>query len=117
MKDPAVKEAAERLVDAMLQSEEYKRFQEAREAAFRNPNTRALFAEYKRLQAQVQALAAAGKRDERLEEQLRCLGEALHFDEGASALLVAEYGMNALLAELYRMLAKAAGEDLHFLEE
>lgn len=111
-----VMEAAEALVKALRESEEYRTYSAARSRAMESERTRVLYREYRRLQVRAQANAVAGRQDESTLLQLRQFGETLQYDEDAAAFLAAEYRVNELLGDLYKMLAKAVDADLSMLE-
>ena len=57
-----------------------------------------------------------GKKDDALLEKLQKIGEVLQFDKNASAYLIAEYQMNRMLSDVYKILAEAIDVDLSALE-
>ena len=111
-----VYDTARTLAAELQNSEEYRAFRELKERAMRNETTKSLIAEYHRLQVQAQASAVQGKPDSALLEKLKKIGEVLQFDADASAFLMAEYRMNRLLADVYKILAEAVDVDLSMLE-
>ena len=64
----------------------------------------------------VQAASVAGTPDAEITEKLQKLGELLQFDEAAAEYLLAEYRLNGLLSEIYKILAEAVDLDLGTLE-
>jgi len=111
-----VYDTARTLASELKNSEEYRVFRETRDRAMRNETTKSLIAEYHRLQVQAQAGAMQGKTDRELLEKMQKIGEVLQFDADASAFLMAEYRMNRLLADVYKILAEAVDVDLSMLE-
>lgn len=108
--------ALDTLVAALIESGEYTAYAQARACAFESPHIKMLYSRYRQLQLLVQANAINGKQDVAHEEELRHIIELLHFDEQASAFLLAEYSLNGLMQELYTRLAQAAGADIPFLD-
>lgn len=111
-----VYDTARQLARELKDSPEYAAFEAARERAAENENTRALLDEYHRMQIRAQAAEVAGKRDEELMQRLQKMGELLQFDAEASAYLMAEYRLNRMLADVYKLLAEAVGADLGMLD-
>ena len=103
---------ANALADKLRASEEYRTYCETRERAYANPSTAALLNEFVSLRKQLQVSTETGERDEIAEKKLQKLGELLQFDADAAAYLMAEYRLNALLTDVYRLLARAVGFDL-----
>ncbi|MDO4573286.1 MAG: YlbF family regulator [Clostridia bacterium] len=111
-----VYDTAKRLAEELKASGEYLAFSEARERATENDTTRALIEEYHRLQIRAQAAAVSGGENAELMEKLRKIGELLQFDAAAAAYLMAEYRLNRMLADVYKILAEAVDIDLRALE-
>lgn len=104
------------LADKLKTSEEYLTYRETKERAYASPATAALLDEFYSLRMKAQASSVAGTPDAETIEKLQKLGELLQFDTAAAAYLMAEYRLNALLGEIYKILAKAVGLDLGALE-
>lgn len=111
-----VYDTAKKLADELHNSEEYRAFAAARDEAMANDTTKALIDQYHKLQIQAQAASLAGTQSTSMMEQLKKIGELLQFDAAASAYLLAEFRMNRMLADIYKMLAEAVGNDLSSLE-
>ncbi len=107
---------AKKLAEEMKNSEEYRAYRAARERAFENESTRNLIAEYHKLQMKAQANAITGERSDELLQKLQKLGELLQFDADAAAFLMAEYRLNTMLGDVYKILAEAIDIDLSALE-
>lgn len=104
------------LADKLKTSEEYLTYRETKERAYAQPATAALLDEFYALRMKAQAASVAGTPDAETMEKLQRLGELLQFDEAAAAYLMAEYRLNGLLGEIYKILAKAVDLDLGALE-
>ena len=107
---------ARALADKLRASEEYQIYRESKERAYAQPSTAALLDEFYSLRMKAQAASVAGTPDAETTEKLQKLGELLQFDEAAATYLLAEYRLNGLLGEIYRILAEAVGLDLGALE-
>lgn len=104
------------LADKLRSSEEYRTYCEAKEHAYASPATAALLDEFYALRMKAQAASVAGTPDAETTEKLQRLGELLQFDAAAADYLMAEFRLNALLGEIYKILAKAVGLDLGAFE-
>ncbi len=104
------------LADRLRSSEEYRTYCEAKERAYASPSTAALLDEFYALRMKVQAAGIAGTPDAEANEKLQKLGELLQFDTAAAEYLMAEFRLNGLLGEIYKILADAVGLDLGALE-
>ena len=107
---------ARTLADKLRASEEYQTYREAKTRAYAQPSTAALLDEFYKLRMKAQASSVAGVPDADVTEKLQKLGELLQFDPAAAAYLMAEYRLNALIGEIYGILAKAVDLDLGALE-
>ena len=107
---------ARMLADKLKASEEYRTYCEAKERAYASPATAALLDEFYALRMKAQAASVAGTPDAEVTEKLQRLGELLQFDTAAAEYLMAEFRLNALLGEIYKILAKAVGLDLGAFE-
>ena len=104
------------LADKLRSSEEYRTYCEAKERAYASKATAALLDEFYALRMKAQASSVAGTPDAEVIGKLQKLGELLQFDAAAAAYLLAEYRLNALLGDIYKILAKAVDLDLGALE-
>ena len=107
---------AKALADKLKASEEYETYRESKERAYAQPSTAALLDEFYALRMKAQAASVAGTPDAEVTEKLQRLGELLQFDAAAAEYLMAEFRLNALLGEIYKILAEAVGLDLGALE-
>ncbi len=111
-----VYDKARELSRLLAESGEYKAYKETREKAFANDTTKALVKEYHQLQIQAQAAIVQGKKDDDALERLQKIGEVLQLNNDASAYLLAEYRLNVMLGDVYKILAEAIDVDLGMLE-
>ncbi len=107
---------AKMLADKLKESEEYRAYREAKERAYAQKATATHLDEFYALRMKAQAAAVAGTQDTETTEKLQRLGELLQFDTAAAEYLMAEYRLNALLGDIYKILAKAVDLDLGALE-
>jgi cell fate (sporulation/competence/biofilm development) regulator YlbF (YheA/YmcA/DUF963 family) len=107
---------AKTLADKLRSSEEYITYREAKERAYAQPSTAALLDEFYALRMKAQASSVAGTPDAETTEKLQKLGELLQFDAAAAEYLLAEYRLNTLVGDIYKILAKAVDLDLGALE-
>ena len=107
---------AKALADKLRASEEYTAYREAKERAYASKPTATLLDEFLKLRMKAQAASVAGEPDRDINEKLQKLGELLQFDENAAAYLMAEYRLNALIGDIYKLLAEAVDLDLGALE-
>ena len=109
-------DTAYKLADELKNCAEYRAYKEARELAFQTETTKNLIAEYHKLQIQAQSAMLSGQKNDEQLEKLQKLGEVLQFDTAAAAFLMAEYRLNGLLGDVYKILAAAVEVDLGALE-
>ena len=112
-----VYDKANELARDIKQSSEYKAFADAKERAMKNETTVNLLKEYHKLQYTAQAAMVAGKQDDESLEKLQKLGELLQMDKDASDFLIAEFQLNRMLGDIYKILADAVDVDLSMLED
>ncbi|MEG1524024.1 MAG: YlbF family regulator [Clostridia bacterium] len=109
-------DTAKMLAKELRESEEYKAYCVVKERALENETTRALIDEYHRLQIQAQAATVTGGTNDEMLAKLQKIGEVLQFDANASAFLMAEFRLNRVLGDVYKILAEAIDIDLSSLE-
>jgi cell fate (sporulation/competence/biofilm development) regulator YlbF (YheA/YmcA/DUF963 family) len=107
---------ARELSKMLAESEEYKTYKQTQEKAFANETTKALIKEYHQLQMQAQAAMVQRKKDDVCMERLQKIGEVLQLNRDASEYLLAEYRLNVMLGDVYKILAEAIDIDLGMLE-
>lgn len=112
-----VYDKANELAQLIKESDEAKEYKKTRETAMENETTKALIKEYHQLQLQAQAAVMAGNKDEACMERLQKIGEVLQLNPAASNYLMAEFRLNRMLGDVYKILAEAIDVDLGMLEE
>lgn len=113
-----IEEKTKALAQALKKSDAFLEYERYNDIVRSDEATRALLEEYYRLRRAAQAAVALGHElDELSAHKLNRVTEWLHMDEAASALLLAEYNLNRLLGDVYRVLAEAVGIKMNYLEE
>ena len=112
-----VYDKARELAAAMAESEEYVTFKNAKEKAFANDTTKALLKEYAQLRIRAQGARVSGKKDDEAIERIQKIGEVLQLNPDASAYLLAEYRLNTMLGDVYKILADGVDLDLGISED
>ncbi|MCE5235517.1 MAG: YlbF family regulator [Clostridiaceae bacterium] len=108
---------ARELASLLKNSDEYKAYLGLKETATANETTKALIKEYHQLQFRAQSAAMSGKKDDETLERLQKVGEILQLNREASEFLLAEYRLNIMLSDVYKILAEAIDVDLGMLED
>ena len=107
---------ARELARELSECEEYQTYCKTKEAAMANETTRALIKELHQLQIRAQAAMVSGEKDEEAMERLQKIGEILQFNHDAAEFLTAEFRLNRMLGDVYKILAEAIDVDLGMLE-
>ena len=111
-----VYDRANELARELGSSEEYRAYKDAKERAFANETTKALLKEYMALRVKAQGAMMSGNKDDEGMARLQKIGELLQMNADASDFLIAEYRLNTMLGDVYRILAEAIDLDLGILE-
>ncbi len=112
-----VYDKANELAQDIRNSEEYREYKATKEKAFENQTTASLIKEYHKLQITAQAAMVTGNKDDDSMQRLQKIGELLQMNHDASAFLMAEYRLNRMVSDIYKILAEAIEVDLGMLEE
>ena len=112
-----VYDKANELAQDIKNSEEYREFKATKKKAFENQTTASLIKEYHKLQITAQAAMVTGNKDDESLQRLQKIGELLQMNHDASAVLMAEYRLNRMVSDIYKILAEAIDVDLGMLEE
>ena len=112
-----VYDKANELAQDIRNSEEYKEYKTTKEKAFENQTTASLIKEYHKLQITAQAAMVTGNKDDESLQRLQKIGELLQMNHDASAFLMAEYRLNRMVSDIYKILAETIEVDLGMLEE
>ena len=111
-----VYDKANELAKLLKESDEFREYKTT-EKAFENDTTASLIKEYHKLQLAAQAAMVSGKKDDETMQRLQKIGELLQLNQDASAFLFAEYRLNRVVSDIYKIIAEAIDEDLGALEE
>ncbi len=111
-----IHDKARDLSNMLKESEEYKSYKTTREKAFANETTAGLIKQYHKERIAAQAAMVAGNEDKDTMERLQKIGELLQLNVDASDFLIAEYRLNVIISDIYKILAEAIDVDLSMLE-
>lgn len=109
-------DTAYKLAQEIKTCDEHKEYKRALEKIQGNETTMALLKDYHKLQVEIQSMMYTGNKDEEKISHFQKLGELLQMNEDASAFLIAEYKLNMIISDIYKIVAEAADVDLSMLE-
>jgi cell fate (sporulation/competence/biofilm development) regulator YlbF (YheA/YmcA/DUF963 family) len=113
-----VYDKAHELADEIKKSDEYRVYAQLRELAMADEKNRMLISEYKKLQLEAQAAyLAGGEPPGETMEKLKQLGALLGFNKGVAEYLAAEYRMQTMIGDVYKIIGDACGLGLDFLSD
>lgn len=113
-----VYDQAHALAAALKGSDEFKEFARLRDAAYEDSTNRELLDAYKKLQYKTQARMASGEQiDSDDLQRLQQIASLLQFNPDASAFMMAEFRVQTMLADIYKILADAIGINLDMLTQ
>lgn len=109
---------AHKLAKMLHDSQEYADYKLTREKAYADEPTKVMLADYKKLQFEAQAAYLSGQEPEaETMEKLKKVSEILGMSPDVTAYLSAEYRLNKLLSDVYKILADAVELAPDFLSE
>lgn len=113
-----VYDKAHELADEIRKSEDYQVYARLKEQVFADEKNKLLIGEYKKLQLEAQAAYLSGNApsDETM-EKLKQLGGLLAFNRDVAEYLTAEYKMQTIVGDVYKIIGDACGMGLDFLSE
>lgn len=109
-------DTAIKLAEELKNSEEYKTFKALADKVRDNETTVALLKDYHKLQIEVQSMMYTGEKDDAKLERMQKLGEVLQLNPDASEYLIAEYRLNTVIGDIYKIIADAVNIDLSMFE-
>jgi cell fate (sporulation/competence/biofilm development) regulator YlbF (YheA/YmcA/DUF963 family) len=112
-----VYDKARELARELAESPEYKAYKETREKVMSSDTNKALIKELHQLQLRVQASMVTGEKDEEVVQKLQKLAELLQFNKDTADFIAAEYRLNSVLSDVYKILAEAVDVDMGFLDQ
>ena len=108
-----VYDEANRLADAIRQSDLCREYRQLKEEIDGNETNRALIKEYKKLQMQLQLAAMTGAPTSDADAQrFQQIGALLFAQPVTSQFLLCEMRVQQMMADVYKILGEAAGIDL-----
>ena len=111
-----VYDKAHELACELKNSPEYQEYQRCKEVAMENETQKALIQEYKKLQFQLQvSVAGGGKPDPAEMERLQKIMAVLQLSQDATRYLMAEFQLQKMLADIYKILGEAVDIDMDML--
>ena len=111
-----VYDKAHELARELKNSPEYQEYQRCKEVAMENETHKALIQEYKKLQFQLQvSVAGGGKPDPAEMERLQKIMAVLQLSQDATRYLMAEFQLQKMLADIYKILGEAVDIDMDML--
>ena len=111
-----VYDKAHELARELKNSPEYQEYQRCKEVAMENETQKALIQEYKKLQFQLQvSVARGGKPDPAEMERLQKIMAVLQLSQDATRYLMAEFQLQKMLADIYKILGEAVDIDMDML--
>ena len=111
-----VYDKAHELARELKNSPEYQEYQRCKEVAMENETQKALIQEYNKLQFQLQvSVAGGGKPDPAEMERLQKIMAVLQLSQDATRYLMAEFQLQKMLADIYKILGEAVDIDMDML--
>jgi cell fate (sporulation/competence/biofilm development) regulator YlbF (YheA/YmcA/DUF963 family) len=113
-----VYDKAHELAAEIKRSEDYIEYERLKALVMADEANKKLIAEYKKLQLEAQAayLSGSAPSDETM-DKLKALGGLLGFNRDVAAYLAAEYKLQTMVGDVYRIIGDACGMGLDFLSE
>ena len=106
------------LAKQMRDSDEYKAYAVAKDKAHNNVTNIALLKEYHKITMEGQAFLAIGKQPpEELSDKIKKIYEVLMLSNECMAYLVAEYTLNRMVGDIFKILTDAVEVDMNFLSD
>ena len=105
-----VKQAQDALAAALKDCDEYRDFEQARQAAFQDELSGKLLTEFSRLQTKLQMFAVTGREADQSEvERFRQMSGLLYATPATSAYLMAQIRLQKRLTDVFAALSEAVG--------
>ncbi len=113
-----VYDRAHELAKGLQESSEYTRYKELKERIFSSESDKELLKKYKKMQFEAQTAYMSGKQpDEETMDKLKKLGEVLQFNKDMTDFMSAEFMLNRMIGDIYKIIGDAVELDLDFLQE
>ena len=105
------------LASTLRHTEEYQNYVEAKEKAFKYEANKELIQKFKKAQFQIQTLMMNGEMiPTSLNEEVQRMTTIMQFNSDVSAYIAAEYRINQVMNEIFRILGDAVELDLSFMD-
>ncbi|MDN5276937.1 MAG: hypothetical protein PWR01_902 [Clostridiales bacterium] len=113
-----VYDKAHELARALSASKEYRDYKAAKEKIYQDEANKKMLKDFKKRQFQLQAAFLSGKQpDEQELDRFKKLSELIQHSPDISNFLQAEYRLNTLMSDIYKILSEAVDMDLDFMRE
>lgn len=108
---------ANELAALIKQSDEFTKYKQLKDKIYEDETTKSLVKEYKKLQFEAQASYMTGKQpDNELIDKINKMGEVLQFNNEVTEYFAAEYKLNTLIGDIYKILGDACDVGLDFMD-
>jgi cell fate (sporulation/competence/biofilm development) regulator YlbF (YheA/YmcA/DUF963 family) len=109
---------AHELADEIKRSEDFKTYSRLKEQVMADEKNKLLISEYKKLQLEAQAAYLAGTApSEETMDKIKQLGGLLAFNKDVAEYLAAEYKLQTVVGDVYKIIGDACDLGLDFLTE
>ncbi|MGI6003885.1 MAG: YlbF family regulator [Christensenellales bacterium] len=106
------------LAAVLKRCEEYQKYKKTREEAFKLEQNVKLIQNFKKKQFQAQAALLSGEKiDDKTMEELKNMGNVMQFNREVSEFMAAEYQMNQMMSDVFKILGEAVDLNLDFMNE
>lgn len=113
-----VYDKAHELARALSASKEYRDYKAAKGRIEQDETTKRMLRDFKKRQLQLQAAYLSGRQpDEKELDTFKKLSELIQHSPDISNFLQAEYRLNTLMSDIYKILSEAVDMDLDFMQE
>ena len=111
-------DTAHELAHMIRDSEQYKEYDTVKREVYANESDKRMLQDYKKLRFEAQAALFSGvEPPAELMEKLRRLGEILQMNPRITQYFMAEYAMQTLAADMYKIIADACDLDAPAMQE
>lgn len=113
-----VYDKAHELANEIKKNSDYLEYARLKEIVMADEKNKVLLADYKRMQLEAQAMYLSGNepKEESL-EKLKKLGELLAFNPDVTAYFAAEYRLQTMIGDIYKILGDGCDFGFDFLSE
>lgn len=108
---------AHQLAKQLKESPEYLAYRKAREAIEKDEKNKKMLKEYKKKEFAARMQIYAGKKDSEEVKEYQNMGLVLQYNKDITEYLMAEYRMNQVMSDIFKILGDAVDIDLSFMDE